>query len=245
VSGPEIQLYFDFISPYSYLACQLVATRPEYRDLRLVYRPVVFGTMLSRLGAKGPGEIPARRRQGLQDILLLAQLYDLPLAGPPTHPFNSLYALRSVLAAPREKQGALTTAYFAAAWGRGESLEDMAVLRRCLAEVGVEQDPEAAASDRVHRAALKANTAELLERGGWGVPSFGLGHPDGPPRAGPLGTSLASGPAAQRSLEDPDGLLLFGHDRLPLLLAYVEGRVRQDPALLEALLARPQPGRIT
>jgi len=216
VSGPAIQLYFDFISPYSYLASQLIARRPEYQALNLQYRPVVFGTMLSRLGAKGPGEIPERRRQGLQDILLLAQLYDLPLAGPPTHPFNSLYALRSVCAAPNEKQAALTTAYFAATWGRGESLEDMAVLRRCLAEVGVEQDPEEAASARENRAALKANTAELLARGGWGVPSFWL-----------------------------DDLLLFGHDRLPLLAAYVEGRVHRAPDHLEALLARPQPGRIT
>lgn len=214
--GPKIQLYFDFISPYSYLASQLIARRPEYQALELVYRPVVFGTMLSRLGTKGPGEIPSRRRQGLQDVLLLAQLYDIPLAGPPTHPFNSLYALRSVCAAPSDKQGPLTAAYFAATWGRGESLEDMAVLRRCLAEVGVTQDPEEAASARENRAAVKANTAELLERGGWGVPSFWL-----------------------------DDLLLFGHDRLPLLVAYAEGRVQQAPAQLDELLARPQPGRIT
>ena len=216
MSRREVQLYFDFISPYSYLASQLVARRPEYQRLPLRYRPVVFGTMLSRLGAKGPGEIPARRRQGLQDILLLAQLYGLPLEGPPTHPFNSLYALRSVCAAPEAAQAALTTAYFAAAWGRGESLEDMSVLRRCLAEVGVEQDPAEAASDRAHRATLKANTAELLARGGWGVPSFFV-----------------------------DDLLLFGHDRLPLLTAYLEGRVALPQDRLEALLARPQPGRIT
>lgn len=210
-----VLFHFDFISPYSYLASQLVL-RPAYQDLTLRYRPVVFGTMLSKLGVKGPGEIPARRRHGLQDVLLLCAHHGISIEGPPTHPFNSLYALRSVCAVPDEADKArLTSAYFRAAWAEGRALDDPEVLRQILAEVGISQDPEEAASRREIRQQLKAQTLGLLDRGAWGVPSLVV-----------------------------DDLLFYGHDRLPLLKAYLAGELDAQPAKLEALLNRPQPGRV-
>lgn len=212
-----VTFYFDFISPYSYLASQRIGAEPRYREIPFEYRPVVFGSMLSSLGAKGPGEIPSRRRIGLQDVILLAGHYGFPLEGPPTHPFNSVYALRSVCDVPDEgKRGELMRRYFHATWGEGRSLEDLDVLRACLAELGIEQDPDDAASRRENRQALKQNTKQALELGAWGVPTFVV-----------------------------DGLLFFGHDRLDLLRAYLDGQVDPDPAKLEQLLTRPQPGRIT
>ncbi|MEQ9496216.1 MAG: 2-hydroxychromene-2-carboxylate isomerase [Deltaproteobacteria bacterium] len=211
----RVRFYFDFISPYSYLASQLVRRAP-YDALDLEYVPVTFGSILAKLDAKGPGEIPHRRKHQLMDVLLLARHLGLPCEGPPTHPFNSVYALRSVCAVQDPaKRAALTTAYFAATWGRGEALDDLEVLRRILGEVGIDHDPEEVATTREHRAALKANTKALLEAGGWGVPTF-----------------------------EVDGLLFWGQDRLDLLLAYLE---RGDAPVAErdALLTRPQPGRIT
>lgn len=210
----RVRFYFDFISPYSYLASQLVRRAP-YDGLDLEYVPVTFGSILGKLGTKGPGEIPNRRKHQLMDVLLLARHFHLPLVGPPTHPFNSVYALRSVCAVEEPKLRAdLTTAYFAAAWGAGEALDDLGVLRRISAEVGVDHDPEEVATTREVRAALKANTAALMELGGWGVPTF-----------------------------EVDGLLFWGQDRLGVLMEYLE---RGDAPVAErdAMLGRPQPGRI-
>jgi 2-hydroxychromene-2-carboxylate isomerase len=211
-----VRFYFDFISPYSYLASQLIGRSPELRTIRFEHRPVVFGTMLSRRGVQGPGEVPSRRRAGLADVLLLARHYGLPLEGPPRHPFNSIYALRSVCAVPDEElRGALMRRYFARAWGDGADLEDLAVLRAVLAEFGIAQDPEEAASDPANRKALKANTEAALAAGAWGVPTFEI-----------------------------DELLFFGHDRLELLSAYVGGRLELDRDKLALLLSRPMPGRV-
>lgn len=207
--------HFDFISPYSYLASQLI-DRPPYDTIAFDFRPVVFGSMLSRLGVKGPGEIPARRRIGLQDVLLLAQRYDLPLEGPPTHPFNPIYALRSVcaLSDPADRRR-LALRYFRAAWAESQDLAQPEALARLAAEVGIDQDPEATASDRTIRQRLKADTQALLEDGGWGVPTFRVGD-----------------------------VLLFGHERLDTVRALLEGQIRPEPDKLAALLARPQPGRV-
>ena len=209
-----VRFHYDFLSPYSYIASQLI--RRDYADLELEYAPVVLGSILSKRGVKGPGEIPSRRRIGLQDALLLCSHYDIEFAAPPTHPFNSIYALRSVCAVPDDGTRArLTDAYFRAAWVDSEALDDMAVLTRCLEACGVDQDPEDVATTREHRATLKANTRDAIDRGVWGVPSFVV-----------------------------DDFVFFGHDRLPLLRAYLQGKLTYDPAQLDELLARPQPGRI-
>ncbi len=215
VPAKPVVFHFDFISPYSYLASQLIR-RPPYAEMAFDCRPVVFGTILSKLGVKGPGEIPARRRIGLQDVLLLAQRYDIPLEGPPTHPFNSIYALRSVCAVddPTARRR-LTDRYFRAAWAESQDLSDPDVLAELASEVGVQQDPVATASDRGIRQALKTQTKALIDRGGWGVPTFIV-----------------------------DDVVLFGHERLAIVEALLAGHLTVDAARLDALLARPQPGRV-
>jgi 2-hydroxychromene-2-carboxylate isomerase len=215
--GKPVLFYFDFISPYSYLASQLIAQRSDLGAISFLHRPVVFGSMLAKRNAVGPGEIPSRRRIGLVDALLLAERYGIPFEGPPAHPFNSIYALRSVCAVEDEAaKHRLMQLYFRAAWAQGETLEDLAVLSRCLREAGIDQDPEEAATDRRWRSALKDNTNDALDRGAWGVPTFVV-----------------------------DDVLFFGHDRLDLLAAHLEGRVKLDREKLERMLARPQPGRVT
>lgn len=217
MSGKPVRFYFDFLSPYSYLASQVIAKTPAYREIDFRYKPVVFGSILSKLGTKGPGEIPTRRRLGLHDGIMLASMYDIPFEGPPTHPFNTIVALRSVCDVEDEaKKGELMQAYFRAAWAEGKDIETDEVLQACLAACGIEQNASDAASKRENRQALKANTRELLELGAWGVPTFVV-----------------------------DDLVFFGHDRLPLLRAYLDGEVDPNLPKLEEMLGRPQPGRIT
>jgi len=207
--------YFDFISPYSFIASQRWPAFPELSRARV--QPIVFGSVLSHYGAQGPGEIPAKRRHGLADVLLLAQHHRIPFSGPPRHPFNSIYALRSTLAVPDpERRIALMRRYFAAAWSEGRDLEDLDVLRACLADVNVDQDPEAAASDADARRSLKAETKRFIQRGGFGVPTF-----------------------------EVNGLLFFGQDRMELAAAAARGELELDTNQLESMLQRPQPPRLT
>jgi 2-hydroxychromene-2-carboxylate isomerase len=206
-----IVFYFDFISPYSYLASQRIAREAAFSNLVFDYRPVVFGTILSRRGVLGPGEIPSRRSAMLADLVLLSKRLGIPFEGPPAHPFNPLYALRSAVAIESpELRGRLVQAYFRRGWAEGRSLEDVTVLKQVLSELGIAQDPEEAASASANRRALKANTEEALRLGVWGVPTFVT-----------------------------DGLLFFGQDRLELLADVVEGRVTLDREKLDALVARP------
>lgn len=210
----DVVFYFDYLSPYSFLASQRWPAFPELRGARC--QPVVFGSILSHYGAKGPGEIPIRRRHGLADVLLLAAFHRIPFRGPPRHPFNSIYALRSTLAVEDpERRHALVRRYFRAAWSEGRDLEDTDVLRACLRDVGIEQDPEAAASDSRVRRTLKTETKRFIERGGFGVPTF-----------------------------EVNGFFFFGQDRMELAAASARGELTLDEAALDEMLGRPQPPRL-
>ncbi len=204
----NIQFFYDYISPYSYLASELLLREPELAE-RLDFTPVVFGSMLSHRGAKGPGEDPQQREIGLQDILMRAQLLEIPFRGTPTHPFNPLIALRSTcLVKDRDLRRRLTHAYFRLGWQESQALDDPEVLKRGLQELGIGQDPDAAGSDREARQLLKQNTRVAIEAGVTGVPSF--------------------------LVED---VIFFGGDRIDLLKLYLEGKITLDREKLAALLA--------
>ncbi|MBI4867406.1 MAG: DsbA family protein [Candidatus Wallbacteria bacterium] len=210
-----IYFFFDFLSPYSYLASELLARDLEL-DARLTYTPVVFGTMLSRRNAKGPGEDRKQREVGLQDIMLRARFLDIPFEGTPTHPFNPLPALRSVTAlTDNDQRRRLTRHYFRLGWRDKQPLDDLATLRRGLAELGIDQDPDQALSDPTARKQLKAATELALEAGATGVPTFLT-----------------------------DGILFFGGDRIDLLKSYLAGQVTLDRDKLAEIMARPGIDRV-
>ncbi len=206
----SIFFFFDFISPYSYLASELLL-RDEPLDLQLDYSPVVFGTFLARRNARGPGEDPRQREINLQDILMRAHYLGIPFEGPPAHPFNPVMALRSVCAlqdgADRRR---LTHAYFRAGWKDGQPLDEPATLRRVLASLGIDQDPEETLCSSPARQKLKKNTEFALERGATGVPTFLV-----------------------------DDVVFFGGDRIDLLKAYLAGTVTLDREKLRQILTRP------
>jgi 2-hydroxychromene-2-carboxylate isomerase len=204
--------FFDYISPYSFLACRLL----ERGDQAWTPAPVVLGSILAHRGVQGPGEEDARRHAGLVDLLLLAAHYGIPVEGPAKHPFNSIPALRTTLAAPAPDRPRVVSRFFTASWSEGQDLESIATLQKLLDELGVEADAEAATFDRSIRAQLKADTRAFIERGGFGVPTVAV-----------------------------DELLFYGHDRLELARAYAEGRINLDPHKLAQMGGRPRPPRLT
>src|SRR5580704_13191348 len=117
-STPSIQLYFDYVSPYSYLAWHLVR-RVAARDGRSVEPiPILFAGVLDALGTRGPAEVLARRRYLIRDVVRKAAVADVPFGLPATHPFNPLLALRlSSLPLPPADRLAMIDAFWTAIWG--------------------------------------------------------------------------------------------------------------------------------
>jgi 2-hydroxychromene-2-carboxylate isomerase len=70
-SVTKVTFFYDFISPYSYLAFrQLKRLRTKYggERLQVSYKPVVFGALLTHWSNKGPAEIPPKREFVFRDV---------------------------------------------------------------------------------------------------------------------------------------------------------------------------------
>jgi len=181
--GPtDIVFYFDFISPYAYVAWNaihaLAARAPTPRRIEPV--PILFAALLDANGQKGPAEIPSKRIYTFKDAYRKAHRLGLPpLVPPPSHPFNPLVALR-VASLPRfdgvdgeAARRRLVDALFAAAWRDGKGIEAASDVAAAASAAGLDgaalvreaEMPEA-------KARLKAQTAGALAAAVFGVPTL-------------------------------------------------------------------------
>ncbi len=92
--------YFDFVSPYAYLASTQVHALAARVGREVELAPILFAGLLKAHETKGPAEIPAKRAYLAKDLQRKAHALAVPpLVWPPAHPFNPLVALR--VAPPR------------------------------------------------------------------------------------------------------------------------------------------------
>lgn len=157
--------YFDFVSPYSYIAFKRLHELP--RDVAVEMKPVLFAGLLNHFGQKGPAEIPAKRRWTYRWSTWWAKSLGIPIRYPASHPFNPLHHLRLAIAAgvTREAVGRI----FDAVWTTGAEASDPAAFRALALALGVD---EARLAAQEVKDALKRNTDEAAARGVFGVPSY-------------------------------------------------------------------------
>src|SRR5262245_41813988 len=200
-----LRFYFDYVSPYAYLAWRLLPAVAARHGCGIDPVPVVFGALLGAHGTRGPAEVPAKRRYVIKDVYRKARRAGAPFALPPTHPFNPLLALRaSSLSLPEAARRSLIGALYAATWESGEGIEAPGAVARIAAAVGLDGEEIArAAGEPEAKARLRAQTDEAIAAGVFGVPTIAC-----------------------------DGELFWGVDALDLLDAYL---VNRDPVPAELI----------
>jgi 2-hydroxychromene-2-carboxylate isomerase len=180
MNAPDVVFYFDFISPYAYVAWNAVHAVAERAPSprRVVAVPILFAALLDANGQKGPAEIPSKRTYTFKDAYRKGHRLGLgPLVPPPSHPFNPLVALR-VASLPRfdgdgGAQRRLIDVLFATAWRDGKSIETKSDVAGAATAAGFDGETlvrEAEAPEAKER--LKSRTAEALGRGVFGVPTL-------------------------------------------------------------------------
>lgn len=199
-----IRFYFDFLSPYAYIACTQIHRIAGEPTVELV--PVLFAGLLGHHGTKGPAEVPAKRSYLLFDTVRKARALGVPFDAPKHHPFNPLLALR-VASVPmdRDAQRRLVDRLFAEVWTRRGHVEDVATVEGILAEVGL--DPKRTIADATSdegKARVRAQTERAISDGVFGVPTVVAG-----------------------------GEIFWGCDSLPDLERFLEsGKPTLDPELI-------------
>lgn len=166
----QIDFYFDFISPYAYLAFEKLPEALMDLSYSVVYRPVLLAAMLKHHGQLGPAEIPAKRDWTYRQVLWQAHASGHPLQMPASHPFNPLALLR--LAVACGKEGAsnryVSETILHHVWRGGLDAADATRLHALAQQLAPARDPQ----DDAVKEELRSNTEQAIAAGVFGVPTM-------------------------------------------------------------------------
>lgn len=156
-----MEFFFDFISPYAYLAAERIDEVAARHGRTVSWRPVLLAALLNHNQQRGPAEIPDKRRYTFKNLLRVSRDSGIKLGTPPFHPFNPLLPLRVAALEP-----SLSREIFQACWRDGRAIDSPEALRGIVPESVL-----AAAEAAPAKEALKESTARALLLGVFGVPT--------------------------------------------------------------------------
>jgi len=194
-----LEFYFDYGSPYSYLADTQVEAIARRAGATLVHKPMLLGGVFKATGNHSPAELPQKSAWSGFDMPLWARHYGVPFQRNPFFPVNTLALMRGAAAA--QIDGTFERyhpAIYKAMWVDGRNLNDMKEIVAVLAAAGL--DPAkvgARIQDQDVKDRLKATTEEAVARGVFGAPTCFV-----------------------------DNMMFFGNDRLPFVEMALKGELK-------------------
>jgi 2-hydroxychromene-2-carboxylate isomerase len=198
-----MEFFFDCSSPWTYLAFHNVQPlAAEFNEI-IVWRPILVGGIFNSINpsvyASRENPVPAKQRYITKDLQDWARSAGLTIKMPPTvFPVNSVKAMRGcLLLAPGNKLVPFAQAVFETYWSDDKDISQDTILADICSRLGIDRDWFLAGiAAPAIKDALKANTEELIHRGGFGSPTIFLGADD----------------------------MYFGNDRLPLIREALQRR---------------------
>ncbi len=139
-----IECYFDFSSPYGYLAAQRIEEVVGEYEREILWKPFLLGAVFKITGVKPALDLPMKGDYARLDLARSARLYDTPFVLPETFPFMSVAACRATYwLNPSDPEAAreLIEALYDTAFGEGQSIREPAEVAAVAEELG--HDPDA------------------------------------------------------------------------------------------------------
>ncbi|NXP53530.1 GSTK1 transferase, partial [Heliornis fulica] len=203
-----VELFYDVVSPYSWLGFEVLCRYQHIWNIELRFRPAFLGGIMQATGNKPPAMLPKRAEYLLKDIKRMAKYYQVPvqiseddfqrILGK-----SSLGAMRFITAVdqtqPRYLEP-LSREFWISFWSQHEDIslpENMlSVAQRAGLSSEVAQRLLEMISTPAVKNRLKETTEEALKYGAFGMPAV-VAHLNGEPH------------------------LFFGSDRLELLSSMI------------------------
>jgi 2-hydroxychromene-2-carboxylate isomerase len=189
-----IEFFFDCSSPWTYLAFHNIQLLAKEFGREIIWRPIlvggIFNTINPSVYATRENPVPAKLAYQKKDMADWARAAGLAIKMRPTvFPVNSVKVMRGCIFLGKDMLP-FARAAFESYWGEDKDISQDAVLTEICKRVGVDaQKFLAGIGEPAIKDALKANTDEVMARGGFGSPTIFLDKTD----------------------------MYFGNDRLPLI----------------------------
>lgn len=167
----DVWVFFNYRSPYCYIATHKMWSIEDDHPGRLVFKPLGGWN-----GRSAPDRAKVKMPIARQDVQRWTRRLNVPFVPPPktTDPTNA--ALAALVAIDHDLVRPYTNAVMNEEWAHGQDIGQPEILLKVATSVGLDRDEVIAAFDDPKRhAQLEANAAAAQERGIFGVPTFVVG----------------------------------------------------------------------
>ena len=194
-----LEFYYDYGSPYSYLADTQVEAIAQRAGAALVRKPMLLGGVFKATGNASPMTVELKSKWSAFDMPMWARHYGVPFQRNPFFPVNTLALMRGAAAA--QIDGLFERyhpAVYKAMWVDGRNLNDIAEVAAVLTAAGLDAGRFGSRlQDQDVKDRLKATTDEAVARGVFGAPTSFVGD-----------------------------MMFFGNDRLPFVEMALKGELK-------------------
>lgn len=172
-----IDFWFDFSSPYSYIANEWIAALAARHGRPVRRHAILLGVTFAAAELKSPVSYPLKREYSLRDFARSARFEGLPYSLPTPFPIATQNAAR-VFWWLHDTQSADAAAHWArsglrALFTRNVALGDPMALKTLVGESGLDAEAAAAAwGDPVWKDRLKLANEQAVAAGVFGAPFF-------------------------------------------------------------------------
>lgn len=176
MTAPTIDFYFDFLSPFAYLARHRLSEIAQEHGARIAWHPVDLSALKAAAGNTGPGnrDMPVKLAYFKQDLARWAALYGVPLSWVGNYASRRMN-IGALFARQYGREADYVRAAYHSGWGEGARLDDEAVLRAVALAAGLDANGLIAWTVSAEGdAAYEAETREAIARGVFGVPTMRL-----------------------------------------------------------------------
>ena len=171
-----ITFYFDFTSPYSYLASERIDELAAQYGRKVQWRPVMLGAAFKASGMPLLVTIPLKGDYSKRDFDRSARYMGIPYKFPPKFPVSSLAAARCYYWLHGQdcaKARAFAHAVFRAYWTEGRDISDTSVVLAIAGALGIEVGAcETAIATQEIKDRVKSETDAAIAQGMFGAPYF-------------------------------------------------------------------------
>jgi 2-hydroxychromene-2-carboxylate isomerase len=172
-----LEFYYDYGSPYSYLADTQVEALAGRAGATLVRKPMLLGGVFKATGNASPANLEQKSKWSAFDMPMWARHYGVPFNPNPHFPVNTLVLMRGATAAQIDGTfDRYHPAIYKAMWVDGRNLNDIGEVAAVLAAAGLDARKFGSrVQDQDVKDRLKNVTDEAVSRGVFGAPTSFVG----------------------------------------------------------------------
>ena len=170
----SFDFYFDFISPYAFIAHNKIKKIEKEYMFKINYQPILLGGLHNLHDIKAPAFIPSKAKFMIRDCKLIAEKNKIKFKFNSYFPINTVNLMRGVFIAEEDNfKSYYIDQIFEAVWRDGLNMNDQNIIERVLKNLNV--NPKTfflRLTTQNNKDLLKNKTSEAYQRGIFGAPTF-------------------------------------------------------------------------